>query len=809
MLVPILVFLGIFVPATAALAQTETPTTSLAPATTGVHHYAVTLLSSFEPIPSALLPTDIKGHHVYRTQSVVFGKTIYFVRLGFFATSSEATTQRDMLLARYPGAFMTQVTNDEYLMATAKAKVAGPSAPATPPTGAPREEIYVVTLAISAIQSPAPAGPLPADLAGKRLYLRDSGQNGTKVYSLQLGFFATEAEAKMAKNVLLSSYPNARVQSVSKREREDSAHTQLTIPASAAVEPSRNTGAALPILNPSTDIETQATELLQKSRAALTRNDNASATQLLNELLRLPPNSHSPDAQELIGLAHQRNGELALAKREYELCLKLYPDWSGAERVRQRLGDFVMTSNNQTLKLASKKAASVSTVYGGISQYYYHGNSRVDSTETPVVGPPQALPTFSATDQSSLISNLDLTGRFRGGDFDNRVVVRDSFTKNFLENADNVNRLYSAYAEVRNIPNDYYGRLGRQSGNSGGVLGRFDGISLGYGFLPKWRINVVAGEPVGYNAINSEKQFWGTSLDFGTFAEHWNGNLYYIHQTVDKITDRQAVGTELRYFDPRKSLISLFDYDVSYGALNIALIQANLQVGEKTNLNVLVDHRNAPILTTSNALIGETNTSVTSLLQQGLTEEQLRSLAEERTPISDLLMIGATHNINPNWQFGGDIKLYKVSGTPTSGAPPATVVQSTEGTGNTYVYTVQGIATGLLTKRDVSVLSFSYITDQNSDGSSTAFTNRTPIQDRWTIDLSLVYYTRKSITQTSEAETNRLTPIVRVGYRWRDKVTFELEAGMETGQTTSSTQSGAQVDDIKRSFYSLGYRWDF
>ncbi len=801
--VPILVFLCALLPATVAMAQTETPATAMRPATAGAHHYAVTLLSSFESIPDALLPADLKGQRVYRTQSVVFGKTIYFVRLGFFATPSEATAQRDLLLARYPGAFMTEVSDDEYQVAMpAPAKVVKPAAAPTPEPAAQRAAIYVVTLAASATQVPTPAGPLPADLSGKRLYLRDSVQNGAKLHSLQLGFFATAAEAEMAKNVLLATYPEARVRAASSQERDESARTLLATPASLSVEANRTPSATLPVVSANSDVETQASDLLQKSRAALTRNDNVSAIQLLNQLLKLPPNSHAPDAQELIGLAHQRNGEIALAKREYVLCLKLYPDWPGAERVRQRLLEFETAANNQSLTAPKKKLASISTVYGGLSQYYYRGNSRVDSTETPIVGPPQRLPTFTALDQSALISNLDLTGRFRDGDFDSRVVLRDSYTLNLLENTDNVNRLYSAYAEVRNTRYDYSGRLGRQSGNSGGVLGRFDGISLGYGILPKWRLNLVAGEPVDYNPINSDKQFWGTSLDIGTFAEHWNGNVYYINQTVDDITDRQAVGTELRYFDPRKSFISLIDYDVSYGVLNIALIQANLQVGTKTNLNMLVDHRLAPILTTSNAFIGEPNTSIKSLLQQGLTEEQLRALAEARTPTSDLFNIGATHNINPTWQLGGDIKVYRISGTPASGAPPATPVPLTVGTGNVYVYTVQGIATGLLTKRDVSVLSFSHISNQDYDGNSTAFTNRSPIQDKWTIDLSVVYYKQVSSTQV---ETSRITPIVRAGYRWRNTVTFELEAGLETGQTTSSTQ----MDDITRNFYSLGYRWDF
>ena len=799
MLFPILFLLSALVPASVVLAQTEVPAQTSAP--TGARHYAVTLLSSFEPIPDALLPADQKTHRVYRTQSEVFGKTIYFVRLGFFATAAEATAMRDGLVARYPGAFMTEVTAEEFgATAPVPARIAKPAAqPSTPPVStppAPRPDLYVVTLAISETGAPAPAGPLPTELKNKRIYLRDSVQNGTPRHSLQLGFFASAAEAETARKLLLAVYPEAVVRQASLQERNESARTVVAMPSVAAAPAPRSAKAALPLTEVRGDVDNQASDLMERSRAALTRGDNASAIQLLDQLLQLPPNRYSQDAQELIGLAHERNGEIAEAKREYALCLKLYPDWPGAERVRQRLADLEAAPTTKTLKAIKKPEVSITTAYGSLSQYYYRGNSRVETTETPLVGPPLTQPALTALDQSALITNIDLTGRFRSGEYDNRVVVRDNYTLNFLENTENVNRLYAAYAEVRNKLHDYSGRLGRQPGNSGGVLGRFDGISLGYGVLPKWRINVVAGEPVEFNPINSDKQFWGTSLDAGTFAEHWNGSAYYINQTVDGIVDRQAVGAELRYFDPRSSMLSLVDYDLSYGALNIALLQGTLQVGSKTNLNLLIDHRKAPVLQTSNAVIGETDTSIRSQLLT-LTEDQLRAQAEARTPTADLIMIGATHNFSPTWQLGGDIKRYNISGTPASGALPAS-----PGTGNVYVYTLQGIGTGLLTKRDVSVLSLSYLTSDTYDGESIAFNNRTLFQEKWTFDLSLVYYQQRDNLGT---DLTRFTPIVRLGYRWRDKVTFEIEAGMEKGQTTSSTST----EDTTRNFYMLGYRWDF
>lgn len=57
----------------------------------------------------------------------------------------------------------------------------------------------------------------------------------------------------------------------------------------------------------------------------------------------------------------------------------------------------------------------------------------------------------------------------------------------------------------------------------------------------------------------------------------------------------------------------------------------------------------------------------------------------------------------------------------------------------------------------------------------------------------------------SLSEVERVTPVAKVGYRWRQRVMFEVEAGVEQKQTAGSTQQ----EDTTRQFYSLGYRWDF
>ena len=801
MLVPIVVVVAALGLLGTAYAQTETANGTPATAPAVSRRYVVTLLNSFDPIPDRLLPSDLNGLKVYRTQNVVFGKTIYFVRAGFFATSAEANAAKGRLGARFPGAFVTEITEDEY------AGVAGTNTRPAPPAAsggataagkpAATVELFAITLLSSANGDPAPAGPLPKALAKSTLYLGDAVAHGKSRRTLNLGFFTSRAEADRARALLLPAYPQAKVRAAPASERDVAAGNRIEIPNGSPptlVRPTRPLAAPAIAAAGTPAIEAQAARLLDLARDALTRGDNATAVQALQELLRLPPNRQSQDAQELIGLAYERLKSTSAAKREYRLYLKLYPAGPGAERVRQRLAALDAPTPAPALKAARKKDINVTTAYGSFSQYYYRGDSRLDTTTT--VGPTVTTDTLSNVDQSALITSLDLTGRMRSGDWDNRIVVRDNYTVNFLENTENFNRLYSAYGEVRNKTYDYGMRVGRQPGNTGGVLGRFDGITASYGFLPKWRLNLVAGEPVEFNPINSDKLFWGANLDFGTFAEHWNGNFYYIYQDIDDITDRQAIGTELRYFDPSLSVMLLTDYDLAYGELNIAMLQGTWQAGTGTTVNFLGDHRRAPVLQTSNALINEVDTSIKSQLQT-LSEDELRAQALARTPLTDLLMVGINHNFNSTWQLGGDVKLYNTSGTPANGTQPEQI-----GSGNVYVYTAQGIATSLFSRSDISVLSLSYLDSRDSEASSASLSNRSVLRERWTLDLSLRYLNQQF---ASGVDVERLTPMLRVGYRWGEHMTLEAEAGVENTTTTTATET---IDNNLR-FWMLGYRWDF
>jgi hypothetical protein len=556
--------------------------------------------------------------------------------------------------------------------------------------------------------------------------------------------------------------------------------------------PTRATGPAIQPADPAT--EAQAAELLARAREALTAGDNTAALEALDRLLRLPPNTASQEAQELAGVARERHGETVQARREYELYLKLYPEGEGADRVRQRLAALSTAPAFASAKRDAKPQPTQTLIFGGLSQYYYYGASKIESQPFDINANPLDPTTLSQTDQSAIITSLDYTMRWRSERYDNRLVFRDTYTANFTE-IDDTNRLNAAYYDLKDKRLDYGARLGRQPGNTAGILLPFDGARVNYGFASQWRGNLQAGKLVDYYS-HYDKQFGGASLDMGTFAERWNATAYVIQQQVDGISDREAIGTELRYFDPLRSFFALLDYDTSYSVVNTALFQGTWQLPGGTTYNLLLDRRKSPPMQTTNALIGETVTSIGELLNT-LSEEEIRRYAKARTATASTYQISAAYPVNTIWQIGGDVQLSNISGTETIGT-----VEGAVGTDDQYIYGLQATGTQIFTKRDSLTVRASYIDAKTFDGQALSVFLRTLFAERWAYDLTLAYYTQ---TDDMGVDLARLAPTIKFGYTWKPNLLFELELGAE--RTTTSGPAGEE--DTTRRFGSIGYRWDF
>jgi hypothetical protein len=667
-----------------------------------------------------------------------------------------------------------------------------PTRPAEMPAAVVPEAERVFALTLQSSPEPIPglaaARAKLKELTGTAVYQAQTKVAGKETYALRLGFFSSQAEAEAARAKLLGRYPAAQVTEVTVDERRSAP------PVTAA--PSRPE-ARVPALAPAPTgpvvVAPASTEqAMEEGRAALTHGDNPVAIQIFTQLLERPPGAHSQEASELLGLARERNKQPELAEVEYRLYLKLYPQGEGAERVRQRLANLLPPDSVELKAARAPDEGGRVEISGSLSQLYYRGNSKIDTTEKtgPTIGEQNTL---SLVDQSAIVNILDVNARYRTGRYDNRAVLSADYTYDFLSKTDTA-RWRSAYGEVKDRELNYSARLGRQPAASG-ALTRFDGGLFGYKFTPKFGVNLVAGTPYDTVAPDSHRSFYGASMDMGGTGGGFSSNLYFFRQEIDGITDREAVGTELRYFRENAAIFSLIDYETAYNELNIFLVNGNWQLPGGTAFNILYDYRRSPPLQTSNALLGETLTSISSLLTTK-TEDQIRQDALDRTPKTKVFFVSVLHPLNPSLQVGADIIVANIGGTPASGALP-----ETQGTGNVITYTPKIIASNLLFDKDVSVASAGLTKSDAFDAVSVSFLHRA-VTNKWRFDTGLRYYRQDN---ADGSLLTRWTPTLKVDYLWQRDLTLQIEFGEERSKT-----SGVSTDEAStRDFFTLGYRWDF
>ncbi|MES1265249.1 MAG: hypothetical protein ABUU24_06310, partial [Variovorax sp.] len=245
-------------------------------------------------------------------------------------------------------------------------------------------------------------------------------------------------------------------------------------------------------------MEDRAADLLARAKEALASRKNEPAVENLNQLLLLPPNRSSQEAQELIGLAWERAGNPRRARVEYELYLKLYPEGEGAQRVSQRMASLETTTSTPTegtkaLPEGTVKAEQSNKFSGNIAQYYYGGKARSQSLVNIAAGIDQS--TLTTTTESAIVTSADLGARYSNAESETRVVVRGTNSANLQSSSHSASLLNAAYVDYKRNESGMAVRIGRQSSISGGLLGLFDGVSLTYPVTSGWKVDVMGGVP--------------------------------------------------------------------------------------------------------------------------------------------------------------------------------------------------------------------------------------------------------------------------------------------------------------------------
>jgi hypothetical protein len=518
------------------------------------------------------------------------------------------------------------------------------------------------------------------------------------------------------------------------------------------------------------------------------------AIQIYTKVLQQPEHARMAEAQEYLALAREKNGQLAHAKAEYQRYLSLYADSDGAARVNQRLAALLATDrqSSQIAGTASAPDARRSRqndwrIQTYFSQYYRRdANQQTDQNEI--------------LSQSALYSDINFDARRRGERFDFSSRLSAGYRNDFLDEtvgSGNSMRVSYAYADVADVVTGLRGRIGRQSRNTGGVLGRFDGINLGYALNERVLINTVIGKPAysSSDGIDSSRSFYGASVNYGPILDNLDLGLFFIAQDVAGIQDRQAVGGEFRYFGSNRSLWGMLDYDIGYGELASAFLQGSWRFDSRLSLHGLVDRRGSPFLSASNALIGQPVATFEELaIIYG--EEELRQLGRDRTALSTTYTVGLSYPVSPKLQLNVDASQSTMDATPASGG----VFATDESTYRYYSGSV--VASSILKEGDVTIVSARMSDSNSAKVVSLTFDSRYPIGRTWRLNPRLRVDRRQRVADPNDEWL--YTPGIRVQYRSSQRFRIEFEAGKQFIQR----DSGIPDLNLDRESYfiNIGYQ---
>lgn len=528
-------------------------------------------------------------------------------------------------------------------------------------------------------------------------------------------------------------------------------------------------------------------EQLERARDALIRNDVATAISVYRSIVEGPRHPLQQDALEYLGVALERQQDYARAAKIYQAYLTEFPDSTGANRVRQRLEGLQLMTREPTQPLRATRTRDVESMrwFGVISGGYQQYSSDQG------VGEWDDLQSVGFTD-------INLNGRYRDEQLDAKLLVSAGYSQDFAEDLDNPERLSSLYADVLLKKSDQQVRLGRQSTSGEGVLGKFDGVRYSKGIGQQWRVNGLLGYPVLSShdvEVNTDSSLYGTSIDFTPLNTSWQTNAFYLQQETGGFIDRQAVGFEINYLAKEQSWLGYVDYDLHFGELNTAMLNVNWFGAEDSHYYVSLDYRRSPVLTVSNALIGQL-VGLEELAQSGLTQSELDEIALDRTAVSQSLAGGASRRFAEHWRWAIDVNAWELSGTDESFGVPGF-----DGTDVESSLSLQLMGNDLWWERDLSWYTLRYARLSASDLVAATAETRIPVGERWRIRPRLQVYQRTFTL--SDGREQSVQPQIRVEYFPDKSWLFELDVGSEI---LSVEQNGVTVD---RTDYLIYLRADW
>ena len=624
-------------------------------------------------------------------------------------------------------------------------------------------------------------------------YATDFKLNGKMWHGLQVGFFESEANADVVLNELRSTFPDSWVRYVNPAEALNARENGELRTSGADQVP------AVRITEESAAASADISAWMGSGRQALLDRQYSTAIDSYTRVLGYPDHPHRAAAREFIGVAHERSGQDDNAIAEYQAYLAEFPDDDGTERVQSRLLSLqtALPRTAATVPPTQTVQSDGWQVYGGVSQYYWRNEEQLVHDGNRLLS------------STGMLALGDLTASRRGARFDILARANGVYQFNFIESDDtgDTGWLSDAYVDVLDNQLGLQAKVGRQTRRRDGAIGRFDGAALSYQWKPDISFSASAGLPIYSSRFiaGTHRFSYAASARVENLWDALTVNAYTHHQTVDGISDRQAVGGEVRYREGPVNVVGLVDYDISYNVLNTFLVNSTWVLDNEWRLNGVVRFGSLPYLTTRNALAGQTARSIDQLLDT-YSEGQIRTLARNRTAQATSISAGVSIPLSERIDLSLDLSARQSDATEASGG-----VASIPDTGSQMFYNATFVGSSLLRQGDLTILTLRHETTRTRDSSMLMIDTRLPFGQGLRINPRLSLVSRSD--NVSGSDQTIVSPSLRVVYRWR-ALMIDLEAG---GRWSNRDLPPTEIDlftedgteELIGGFVNLGYRLEF
>jgi len=537
-------------------------------------------------------------------------------------------------------------------------------------------------------------------------------------------------------------------------------------------------------------IPSSSETILLDAKNALTDKNYRLAISLLSQLLKQGTNQQQAFSLEYLGVARERNNQYAFAKQYYQRFIQEYPNSDNLARVRQRLAALIGVQNiGNKRKLNKSKRKSIrnrSAVRGSISTDYRQSVLVNDLGESR-----QTLSLLGL--DVDVRGNFDESGvkfRFSGSHF-------EDLTK---EGGSTNDRLRYANVGWESVGREYQIDIGRQRSRGKGIFGRFDGAVFGYAINETNKINLTIGAPVSSSKVlklDPERSFIGLNYEWDEMIADVDLSVFFLNQTIGGLTDRRAIGGEVKYVNSGTSVYSLVDYDIFHSELNALLLSVSHTTKGKTRYHGSYNQRKSPYISTRNALIGQSADSVEELQDLLLTDDEILDLAADRTLQSETATFQISTPINKTFDISGSITQLSISGAPASGGVAEIVAPGSQTYFNTYIS-----ASKLYSGSDTSQLGYRMSKLSNSDVNSVYISSRYRWKNAFSLAIKFRYDDRQNDNGGGQ---QNISPSLRVQYQNKTQFFYaDIGAIMFTNQVQN-------FEDIKTDIYYsyIGYRYFF